>query len=164
MLDRPSSHVTLRPSSLLWTWLSSPLQKTKPLGGKRKNSDRFPCWSLGVIGWSPSVEEEGFLLETNWNNLVCWTLEALKFFAPFEELFLTSSCSVLYPLLAPGDTDCCCCSVTPQGLFGPYFFPHKNTFKYMHPLPRKWNHFWYSHKGEASLPLWRTLRSFHIIN
>lgn len=128
--DRPSSHVTPRSSPLLWTWLTSPFPKQSPWGGggKRKQSDRVLCgWSLGVIGGGPAVEEEGFLLETNWNNLGCWTWKALKFFAACEHCFLTTSCAMLYPLPAPAGTGCCFCSVTPQGLLGPYCFSHKNT-------------------------------------
>lgn len=94
--------------------------KTKPLGGKRKQSDRVPCgWSLGVIGGGPAGVEEGFLLETNWNNLACWTWKALKFFVACEHYFLTISCAMHYPLPAPADSECCCCSVTPPGLLGP---------------------------------------------
>lgn len=88
--DRPSSHVTLRSSPPLWTSLTSPFPKQNPWGVKG-NSDRVPCvWSLEMISWGPAGDQEGFLLATNWNNLLCWILKTLKFFVP-EQM---SSCSV----------------------------------------------------------------------
>lgn len=72
--------------------------KTKPSVGVKGNSDRVPCgWFLGVICGGPAVEKEGFLLETNWNNLVHWTWRSLKFFFFFRCL-LTCSCAMLCPL------------------------------------------------------------------
>lgn len=105
-MPRQTNHhlILRRRSSPLWTLLLSSFPKQSPRGGKG-NSDRILCgWSLGVIGGGPAVEEEGFLLETNWNNLVGWTWKALKFCAASEHSFLSRCCAIFCLLQAPAET------------------------------------------------------------
>lgn len=139
MPDRPSSHVTQGPL-LCFEPDSFLLFQNKALGGGKRKQWQGPVWLIpGSDMWGSSCGKEGFLLETNWNNLVRWTWIALKFFC----CLLTSSCAMLCPLPVSAHTDFCCCSATPEEPLGPYcIFSHKNTF--ISFTSKDWN-YWETH-------------------